>query len=115
MSETIKVHINADGVTAKEVNRFQKLRYKEYFSEMSPIIGKIAALEMYHRNNNNWQEAESKLRTFEIDAFCITVNKNTGAKYYRTVSMSGGWHKLDLNEIHSAEILDNDKLTIRIL
>lgn len=29
MSEIIKVRINADGVTAREVNRFQELRYKE--------------------------------------------------------------------------------------
>ena len=68
MQETITVRILSGGRQAREVNRFTKLNWKEYYSEMSPIIGKKATIEMYHRNNANFEEAESKLRTWEIEA-----------------------------------------------
>lgn len=111
MSETIKVQILSDGITAKEVNRFQKLIYKDYFSEMSPIIGKKATLEMYHRNNNNFQEAEDKLRTFTIESYRNSLSGffiKTHNIHQDNITMFSG-------KIVEAEILDNDKLIIRIL
>jgi hypothetical protein len=65
--ETIKVIICEDGISCREVNRFEKLEYKAYYAEMAPILGKKATIAMYHRNNYNWDEAEQKLRVFTLD------------------------------------------------
>lgn len=101
----IKVKILEGGVTAKEVNRFQKLKYKEYFAEMSPIIGKKAAIEMYHRNNYNWDEAEQKLRTFTIAEVVV----------FGQIANFPNENLSLIREEYTAEVLDEEKLIIRIV
>ena len=92
MSESIKVKINPDGRTAKEINKFEKATADEIFS-----MGK----EFGTWKKKKWQEAESKLRTFSIAL--ISLN---GKKSFKRMS------EIKAGTIHSAEVLPNGKIKI---
>lgn len=97
MSEKIKVRINADGVTATEVNKFGKKPqpYHHVYNKEEYIVDKML---------KDWQESESKLRMFEIEK----VNSADGNTFYATYN----W---EYNKIYEAKVIDNNKLTIKIL
>lgn len=99
MSEIIKVRINADGVSATEVNHFgeKPIQYNYEVGFIAPLSESSQYLE--------WKLAESKLRTFEIKDCRKPCWGEPVDKCCCRVS----------NSIHSAEILYNDKLTIRII
>lgn len=78
--ETIKVKINPDSKTAREVNPLG--------DEPSPYFAV---------KKHNWQEAESKLREFEIEFEFM------------------GWippENLEPNTIHTAEVISETKIRI---
>lgn len=108
MSEIIKVRINEDGVSATEVNRI---------SDIIPIkhYGFLESNEVFNKRFNLWQEAESKLRTFEIESVQMEdgeiIIRDEGNPRNKDVFLEA----YPVDSIHSAEILNNDKLTIRIL
>ena len=87
MSTTIKVKINLDGVTARETNEIGE-EPNRYYSYSTPFGTEYKESSGWRE----WQEAESKLRTFTIEG-------------------RNGF----TNSIHNAEIIDYDKLIIRIL
>lgn len=110
--EVVKVKILDNGISAKEVNhegenpkKYKWLNDGKYQRKV-PLPPQI-----------KWQEAESKLRTFKIAGArpeWSRFDTNNKACLYTTYSAFGTRCFL-LDEIHSAEILDNNKLTIRIL
>lgn len=81
-----------------EVRYGKKLIYKEYFAEMSPIIGKKATLEMYHRHNNNWQQAESERKTYKIDIQRMIADFNSFVGF--------GDGELEIGSIHEAKQIE---------
>lgn len=106
MSETIKVRINSDGLTATEVN--------EMLSETEFYIKYSNSRKTYKDYVKSWQEAEDNLRTFEIDfnhlneLFEAIQAKTGGVISHTRIGYDPG-------TIRNAEILDNDKLIIIIL
>lgn len=108
--ETIKVRINYDGITAIEVN--PRIKPSEFHTlnqisdhEYISSIGCQARL---------WQEAEGKLRTFKIDFSHLNeLFEAIELKLGGIISHSNIGY--DPGTIRNAEILDNDKLIIRIV
>lgn len=79
-SEKIRVRFNPDGVTAKEVNPLGE-------KPQRPFTGGLTA---WQNNEQRWQQAESKLRTF------TTI----------------GTEKFDAGTILEAEIISEGKIKI---
>jgi len=74
-TETIRVKILEDGITAKEVNKIPK-----------PISGYYdnkdeADNAAWHAAKGEWQQAEAALRTFEIEATPIFNEDDAVAEY----------------------------------
>ena len=105
MSETIKVKILPDGVTAKEVNELEEppmFIWNGVRNERNPIF-------------DIWELKRRKLRTFTI-VNKIKKDPELPEDMTRCVIGKGKYTYLStLGSTHSAEILDKDKLTIRIL
>lgn len=94
--ETIKVRINSDGVTAREVNHLRK--------------GEMGTFE-YFDDQLKWEEAEDKLCTFEIQSY----RNSLSGFFIKTYNMHKDNITMFSGKIVEAEILDNDKLIIRIV
>lgn len=106
MKETVRVKILSDGITGKEVNPLgeepertwfgseRDAKYQQYFKE-------------YINLKKQWQQAESKLRTFEIENAELTFIDGWYVKNSR-----GGFTELCEGDTYTAEILDNGKIKI---
>ncbi len=128
--KNITVIILSDGKTAKEVNPFGKEPTK-------PSMQFADLIRDYKYAKNKWQEAESKLRTFMIDYPTIEIgmyvwglNKNGTPVQFEVVNPNCECDiecQISMEDIfqdeqiylpgsqYSAEIIDKDKLIIRIV
>lgn len=104
MSEIIKVRINSDGITAKEVN--EMLTVSEYQEAFKVGMEGLLSYE------EAFIEAENKLRTFKI-ANVGEVYEDGGVDIFYSGNPKIRYKKTGLE--CQAEILDTNKLTIRIL
>ena len=100
--EKIKVKITSDG-KAKEINQEQDM---SYLTDKLSIPSR-KALDKHRK----WEQAELKLRTFEIEG-----NYLPRYEKYNDGFFSFYTHKVVMiDSIYTAEIIDTNKLIVRIL
>jgi len=102
--ETIKVKILEDGKTAREVN---PLGEKPKTINNFPL-GLINTIKFNTKKVKEWQEAEQKLRTFEIVE--IALKEPNGEIYISEISDDR--YSLVPNSLHTAQILETGKIRI---
>jgi hypothetical protein len=117
--EIVKVIINADGITAKEVNPFGSTKPTDevtYTKGSTVIYGREK--EILHKLNvENWSKAESSLRTFEIDSQEEAL-KNVGEPKVTTsnpetkVTLTSAHVLYKPNSKHQASVLPSGKIKI---
>lgn len=94
-SSEIEVIVLEDGLHAKEVNRYGAEKPKKYVFESSPA--------QYGVRVRQWEDAESRLRIFEIESFDFNG---------RNHRMSQTAMRLNKTIVHKAEILPSSKIKI---
>jgi hypothetical protein len=105
MNELITVKILEGGRQAREVNPLgYKPNYQTFVRQMKSIYGKTKAISMYYKSVEKYQEAESKLRTFEIEVEPIHPMKQLNGTFINVTPTVG--------KNYQAKVLDNGKVII---
>lgn len=96
--KTIKVRINEDGITAKEVNHLG--------DRPTMFVGNYEAELVSKMHLKDWAQAEAALRTFIIES------ANGKAYPFRPLDGTGDEYYFEIGSIHTAELLPNRKIKI---
>ena len=120
MNDTITVKILEAGRQARECNPIQRPEMEKYgyVSALSFEHERGWCLEggedAYYERLSQWQEAESKLRTFDIENYnekiCFQTGLKCGFPCFGDCEKEG--LSLKENYIHQAKVLDNGKVVI---
>jgi len=112
--ETIKIKINQDGVTCKEVNPLGKKPQKPMMEVQSMSHQRENRLK-FNIFMEQWQQAESSLREFEIHSVEVLIG-GIGDEEIKYSMDKNQWKFLNPpiieGSIHDAVILENGKIRI---
>ena len=103
--EKIKVKITSDG-KAKEINSFG-----DFVKEQPLNHADNCNCNICDKIFNDWSDFQNKLRTFDIEGNYLPRYKKHNDGFFSFYT-----HKVVMiNSIHTAKIIDTDKLIVRIL
>lgn len=103
----IKVIILAGGKMAKEANPTEKPEFNYEFGPDGPTASQLESAELDHdKRFDQWQAAEDRLRTFEIDNPPINVEDMMENKYIE-------YNIYNVGKEYRANILDDGRVKIQ--
>ncbi len=116
--DIIKVIVCEDGISCREVNPLGEKpepKHKDFsfYKDVKkgsgiPAIANVLDAQ-FEEALKNWQKKESSLRVFTIE----NEIKHYGSSL--DFKINGSWIAVEFGSTHSAEIIDKDKLIVRIV